>query len=322
MSIALHAAVPRRHLPAVAVAVTVAGLAVSAWNPHDRTTWFLETVWVLVGLPLVVLTRRRFPLTDLLCCLLAAHALVLAVGGHYTYAQVPVGDWVRDTFGLARNPYDRFGHLMQGFVPAVLVRELLSRTSPLRGSRWLAPLTVCACLAFSAVFEMLEWLAAVVGGHYTYAQVPLGNWLRDELGLERNPYDRFGHLMQGFVPAVLVRELLSRTSPLRGSRWLAPLTVCACLAFSAVFEMLEWLAAVVGGQAADAFLATQGDVWDTQWDMFCALVGATVSVLVLSRVHDRQLAKLPLPDVTSSYSGAAPTAGRRTSTRGTTPLPR
>ncbi|NEA66975.1 DUF2238 domain-containing protein [Streptomyces sp. SID12488] len=184
-------------------------LAVSVWQPHDLMTWFLETVWILIGLPVLVLTWRRFPLTNLLCCLLALHALVLMVGGHYTYAQVPLGDWARDTFGL-----------------------------------------------------------------------------------DRNPYDRLGHLMQGFVPAVLVRELLSRTSPLRGSRWLAPLTVCACLAFSAVFEMFEWAAAVIGGAAADDFLATQGDVWDTQWDMFCALIGATLSLLLLSRVHDRQLAAL------------------------------
>ncbi|MGW0629483.1 DUF2238 domain-containing protein [Streptomyces sp. NPDC002758] len=199
----------RPSLPALSAALVVVGMAVSAWGARDRTTWFLETFWVLIGLPLVVLTWRRFPLTGLLCGLLAVHALVLAVGGHYTYAQVPLGDWVRDTVGLERNPYDRFGHLMQGFVPAVLVRELLSRTSPLRGSRWLAPLTVCACLAFSACFELLEWAAAEIGGH-----------------------------------------------------------------------------------GADAFLATQGDVWDTQWDMFCALIGAVVSLLVLSRVHDRQLAAL------------------------------
>ncbi|MGW1716986.1 DUF2238 domain-containing protein [Streptomyces sp. NPDC002156] len=198
---------PRRHLPVLLAGLVAVGLAVSVWQPHDLMTWFLETVWILAGLPLIVLTWRRFPLTNLLCCLLALHALVLMVGGHYTYAQVPLGDWARDTFGL-----------------------------------------------------------------------------------DRNPYDRLGHLMQGFVPAILVRELLSRTSPLRGSRWLAPLTVCACLAFSAVFEMFEWAAAVIGGAAADDFLATQGDVWDTQWDMFCALIGATVSLLVLSRVHDRQLA--------------------------------
>ncbi|MGW2822865.1 DUF2238 domain-containing protein [Streptomyces sp. NPDC001443] len=219
---------PRRVPPVLFAAVAVAGLAVSGWQPRDRTTWFLETVWVFVGLPLVVLTWRRFPLTGLLCGLLAAHSLVLALGGHYTYAQVPLGDWVRDTFALDRNPYDRFGHLMQGFVPAVLVRELLVRTSPLRGSRWLAPLTVCACLAFSALFEMFEWAAAVIGGH-----------------------------------------------------------------------------------SADAFLATQGDVWDTQWDMFCALIGATVSVLLLGRVHDRQLAALRL---SGPCAGDAPTAAARTST--------
>ncbi|MFC8513072.1 DUF2238 domain-containing protein [Streptomyces sp. NPDC057257] len=223
MTAVAHPAVPRRQLPAVLAVLVVLGMAVSVWGSKDRTTWFLETVWVLVGLPLLVFTHRRFPLTSLLYCLLAFHALVLMVGGHYTYAQVPLGDWVRDAFGLDRNPYDRFGHLMQGFVPAVLVRELLSRTSPLRGSRWLAPLTVCACLAFSAVFEMLEWLAAVTGGH-----------------------------------------------------------------------------------SADAFLATQGDVWDTQWDMFCALIGATVSVLVLSRAHDRQLDRL---GVTRSCGGAGSTAG-------------
>src|SRR3954471_10390396 len=159
-------------LPFLLAWAVVAALVLSAWDPRDRTTWFLETVWVLVGLPLIVFTWRRFPLTDLLCCLLAVHALVLIVGGHYTYAQVPLGDWVRDTFGLARNPYDRFGHLMQGFVPAVLVRELLSRTSPLRGSRWLAPLTVCACLAFSASFELLEWLPAQIGRGGARAPLP------------------------------------------------------------------------------------------------------------------------------------------------------
>ena len=114
--------VPRRVPPLLLAGVVVAGMALSAWGARDRTTWFLETVWVLVGLPLVVLTWRRFPLTGLLAGLLTAHALVLAVGGHYTYAEVPVGDWVRDTFGLDRNPYDRLGHLMQGFVPAIRVR--------------------------------------------------------------------------------------------------------------------------------------------------------------------------------------------------------
>ncbi|MFF9199842.1 DUF2238 domain-containing protein [Streptomyces sp. NPDC014779] len=199
----------RRRMPTVLAFCVAASLAVSAWGVKDPTTWLLETVWVMAGLPLAIVLRRRFALSGLLCGLLAAHALVLIVGGHYTYAEVPAGDWVRD-------------------------------------------------------------------------------WL----GLERNPYDRFGHLMQGFVPAILVRELLVRTSPLRGSRWLAPLAVCACLAFSAVFEMLEWAAAVTGGEAADAFLGTQGDVWDTQWDMFCALIGAVCSLMLLSRLHDRSLGRL------------------------------
>ena len=160
-------------------------------RPYDRLTWLLETFWVIVGIPLVLLTWRRFPLTTLLCCLLAAHALILIYGGLYTYARTPLGNWVRDTFGLDRNPYDRLGHFTQGFVPAILVRELLVRLSPLRGSRWLAPLVVCACLAFSAFFET----------------------------------DRV-------------------------------------------------VAALIGGSAADDFLATQGDQWDTQWDMFLALIGS------------------------------------------------
>ncbi|MGW7578177.1 DUF2238 domain-containing protein [Streptomyces sp. NPDC054765] len=193
--------------PALAVAVLDA-LALSGLQPHDRATWMMETCWVFVGLPLLVAVWRRFPLSPLLCCLLAVHALIL-----------------------------------------------------------------------------------IVGGHYTYAEVPLGHWLENVLGLSRNPYDRIGHLAQGFVPAILVRELLVRTSPLRGSKWLAPLTVCACLAFSAFFELIEWWTALAGGAAADAFLATQGDQWDTQWDMACALLGAIVSLLLLSRLHDRQLAR-------------------------------
>ncbi|MGW8557510.1 DUF2238 domain-containing protein [Streptomyces tubercidicus] len=198
-----------RTLPPVLLAAVLLALALSGLQPHDRPTWLMETCWVLVGVPVLIAVRKRFPLSPLLCCLLAAHALVL-----------------------------------------------------------------------------------IVGGHYTYAEVPAGHWLQNALDLSRNPYDRFGHLMQGFVPAILVRELLVRTSPLRGSRWLAPLTVCACLAFSAFFEMIEWWAALAGGSAADAFLATQGDQWDTQWDMACALLGAVVSLLLLSRLHDRQLARL------------------------------
>src|SRR5689334_6991000 len=113
----------------------------------------------MAGVPVLLLTWRRFPLSTLLCCLLALHAVVLMVGGHYTYARVPVGEWLRHGLELSRNPYDRIGHLFQGFVPALLVREILARRSPLRSadrtSRWLSPLVVCACLAFSAFFELL-----------------------------------------------------------------------------------------------------------------------------------------------------------------------
>ncbi|MGB2567000.1 DUF2238 domain-containing protein [Micromonospora citrea] len=193
-------------LPQALLGLVVVALVVSGIRPYDRLTWLLETVWVIVGIPLVLLTWRRFPLTTLLCCLLAVHALILVVGGHHTYARTPIGDWARDVLDLSRNPYDRLGHFAQGFVPAILVREILVRRSPLRASRWLGPLVVCACLAFSAFFELIEWWAAVAAG-----------------------------------------------------------------------------------SAADDFLATQGDVWDTQWDMFLALLGAITSLVLLSRWHDRQL---------------------------------
>ncbi|WP_420856124.1 DUF2238 domain-containing protein [Streptomyces abyssalis] len=184
-------------------------LIVSGVAPHDRPTWLMETFWVVIGLPLLVRVWRRFPLTGLLCVLLTLHALILVLGGHYTYALTPPGEWLQDWFGLARNPYDRIGHFVQGFVPAILWREILVRRSPLGGSRWLAPLVVCGCLAFSAFFELIEWWAALIGG-----------------------------------------------------------------------------------SAADDFLATQGDVWDTQWDMCLALLGATSALLLLSRLHDEQLTAL------------------------------
>ena len=199
----------RRLTPPILLVLVVVALILTGIRPYDRLTWFLETFWVMLGVPLVLLTWRRFPLTTLLCCLLALHALVLIMGGLYTYARTPVGFWIQDLFDLSRNPYDRIGHLVQGFVPAILVREILVRRSPLRGSRWLGPLVVCACLAFSAFFEMIEWWAAVAGG-----------------------------------------------------------------------------------AAADDFLATQGDIWDTQWDLFLALIGAITSLLLLSRWHDRQLATI------------------------------
>lgn len=187
----------------------LAALVASGIGPYERLTWFLETVPVMIGLAAIVWTHRRFPLTPLLVRLLALHAFVLVLGGHYTYAQVPVGFWVQDLLDLSRNHYDRLGHLMQGFVPAILVRELLLRTSPLGRSRWLPVLAVSACLAFSAFYEMIEWWGALIMG-----------------------------------------------------------------------------------EGADSFLGTQGDPWDTQWDMFLALCGAIAAVLILSRLHDRQLSRL------------------------------
>jgi len=181
-------------------------LAISFCIAHDRLTWLLETVWVMVALPLIAWRWPRFPLTRLLCWLLAAHALVLIHGGAYTYAQTPAGFWLQDLLGTVRNPWDRVGHLMQGFVPAILARELLLRSTPLRRGGWLVYLVLAACLSFSALFELIEWWSAL-----------------------------------GF------------------------------------------------GAHADAFLATQGDVWDTQWDMFLCLCGAALSLMVWPRLHDRQL---------------------------------
>jgi putative membrane protein len=188
----------------VGVALVVSGIA-----PYDRVTWSLEVFPVLIAAPLLLATAARFPLTPLAYTLIAIHALILILGGHYTYAQVPLGFWVQDGLGLARNHYDRLGHFAQGFIPAILVREVLLRTSPLRPGRWLFFLVTATCLAISACYEFIEWWAALAGG-----------------------------------------------------------------------------------VAADAFLGTQGDVWDTQWDMFLALVGAISAQLTLGRAHDRALASL------------------------------
>jgi len=130
-----------------------------------------------------------------------------------------------------------------------------------------------------------------VGGHYTYARVPLGFWVQEALGLARNHYDRLGHFAQGFVPAILAREILLRTSPLRPGKWLFVIVVAICLAFSACYEFIEWWSALLGGEAATDFLGTQGDVWDTQWDMFLAFIGAVVAQVTLARAHDRHLAR-------------------------------
>jgi putative membrane protein len=191
--------------------LAVAGLAVavSGTGPKDRPTWWMEVAPILIAVPILWATRRRFPLTPLLYGLVALHACVLSLGGHYTYAEVPLGFWVRDALGLARNHYDRLGHLMQGFVPALVARELLLRTSPLRRGRWLFTLVTAVALAISAIYEFVEWGAAVALG-----------------------------------------------------------------------------------QGADAFLGTQGDPWDTQWDMFLAFLGAMLAQALLARVQDRQLARL------------------------------
>jgi putative membrane protein len=198
-----------RREPAILLVTAIVLLALSRVGAVEPGTWMLEIAPILLIAPILVLTARRFPLTPLVYRLLFVHALILMLGGHYTYAKVPLGFWAQDAFGLARNHYDRLGHLAQGFIPAMLAREVLLRRSPLKRGKWL-----------------------------------------------------------GF------------------------LVVCICLALSATYELIEWLAAVLGGSAADAFLGTQGDVWDTQWDMFMALVGAISSLLLLSRVHDRQLARL------------------------------
>ncbi|MGI9336771.1 MAG: DUF2238 domain-containing protein [Gammaproteobacteria bacterium] len=145
---------------------------------------------------------------------------------------------------------------------------------------------------FSSLVYRLLFLHAIilaVGGHYTYAKVPIGFWMQDLLDLSRNHYDRIGHFAQGFIPAILAREILLRLSPLRQGKWLFFLVLCVCLAFSAFYEMLEWWAALIGGDSADSFLGTQGDVWDTQWDMFLALLGVVSAQCLLARAHDRSM---------------------------------
>ena len=145
-------------------------------------------------------------------------------------------------------------------------------------------------LAYRLIF--VHALILMLGAHYTYAEVPAGSWLENALGLARNPYDRLGHFAQGLVPAVVVREVLIRRSPLAPGKWLTFLVLCVCLAISGIYELVEWWAALIGGEGADAFLGTQGDQWDTQWDMFLALLGAVTALLALTRLHDRQIATL------------------------------
>lgn len=186
----------------------LAALGASGWEPYDRATWVMEVFPIFLGVPLLVATASRFPLTPLAYRLIFLHALILMLGGHYTYARVPLGFWMQDVFGFARNHYDRIGHLAQGFIPAILAREILLRTSPLKPGGWLFFLVVCICMALSATYEFIEWWAALAGG-----------------------------------------------------------------------------------AAADAFLGTQGDVWDTQWDMFLATLGAIAAQVLLARRHDAELAR-------------------------------
>jgi putative membrane protein len=184
-------------------------LVLSGINPYDRTTWWLEIFPVLLAVPILVATARRFPLTPLVYRLIFLHALVLMLGGHYTYARVPLGYWLQDALHLARNPYDRIGHFIQGFVPALIAREILLRRTPLVRGKWLF-FVVCT----------------------------------------------------------------------------------VCLSVSALYELVEWWAAVIGGSAAQDFLGTQGDVWDTQWDMLMALIGAITAQLLFVRTQDHQLARM------------------------------
>ena len=191
------------------LALVAVAMAVSGWAPYDRATWLLEVFPVLIAAPLLMATRKRFPFTRLVYALIAGHALILILGGAYTYARVPLGFWLQDLFHFQRNPYDRIGHLAQGFVPALVAREILLRLAVVRGRGWLFFLVACVCLAISACYEFIEWGAA--------------------------------------------------------------------LAF---------------GQGSEEFLATQGDPWDTQSDMAMALIGALAAQSLLGRWHDRQIGAL------------------------------
>ncbi len=151
-------------MPSMLLTLVVVALVFSGIAPYDRLTWLMEVSWVIVGIPLLVVTHRRYPLTPLVYLLLAGHALLLIVGGYYTYERVPIGNWAKELMGGSRNNFDRLGHLLQGFVPAILVREILVRWSPLRPGWWLRVLVVSVCLAFSAFFEMIEWWAVLALG--------------------------------------------------------------------------------------------------------------------------------------------------------------
>lgn len=204
----MPASLPRTGL-ALYTATLIALLAASGFHAYEAGTWAMEVAPVVIVLPVLWFTHRRFPLTPLLYALVFAHACVLMLGGHYTYARVPLGEWMREAFDLQRNHYDRIGHLMQGFVPAIAARELLLRCTPLRAGGWLFTVVTAVALAISAVYELIEWGAAMALG-----------------------------------------------------------------------------------AGADEFLATQGDPWDTQKDMLMAWIGALAAQLLLARWHDAQLRRL------------------------------
>ncbi len=192
--------------PKILFLIVLGFTAVSAFHPYDYFTWALEVLPAVIGMIVLCKTYDRFRFTDLAYFLLAIHAGIL-----------------------------------------------------------------------------------IVGGHYTYAEVPLFNWLRDYFGLSRNYYDRVGHFMQGFVPAIVAREILIKMSPLQKGKWLNFFSLCICGTITALYELFEWAVAALTGEAADSFLGTQGDVWDTQKDMLMAFLGASFALLLLSRWHDRQL---------------------------------
>ena len=199
-------------LPLVLLTLGVLALGVSAYRPADAFTWILEVFPAILGSAAMIATYRKFPLTNLLYSLIFVHALILMGGGHYTYAEVPLGYWMEDWFGFTRNHYDRIGHFAQGFVPAIIARELLIRHRVVNAAR---------------------------------------------------------------------------------SFWLGLVIVLCCLGVSAIYELIEWWTAATTGSSADAFLGTQGDVWDSQKDMFMAGIGALTAITSLSRVHDSALLAFP-----------------------------
>lgn len=178
----------------------------SGINPKDYFIWFLEVVPALAGFVIIAVTFKSFPLTNLTYTLILIHCIILMIGGHYTYAEVPLFDWLREYFNM-----------------------------------------------------------------------------------ERNNYDKIGHLAQGFIPAIIARELFIRKSVIRGAAWLNFIIVSCCLALSALYELIEWWVAILSGESAEAFLGTQGDIWDTQSDMAMALLGAIMALVLLSRLHNSQL---------------------------------